>query len=257
MKLITPYVGICDFMNREQVLDMLNVIRNYKHAGIKLMVGTMTSYKVLHDLPTSWANVFPKAKDLEEIFSISDPLIVNTIHYADYEPNHQNLADWLCELMDLCGNYLDAIQLDMVWPDPKQLELFQSKFPMPIVLQINKQSMKDCENNPKIVAQKIRDEYRDSISCILLDCSMGKGIPIDVALMENYIEAIRNYTAEIEIAVGGGLGPDTVSSVSELIKNYRVSIDAQSKLRVSGDAHDPINWDLAKKYLHKSAGYYL
>jgi hypothetical protein len=32
----------------------------------------------------------------------------------------------------------------------------------------------------------------------------------------------------------------------------RVSIDAQGKLRPSGDAHDPIDWEMAAEYLKQA-----
>lgn len=256
MKTLKPYIGICDFTNNKQVLEMLDIISKYRHADVKLMIGAMTSYKVFNYKETKWAEIFPKLKNLKNIFSIRDPLLVNCIHYADYE-NNTGLGDILCRLVNTCGDGLSAIQLDMIWPPPRELEIFQRQHALPIIMQVSRRSMTECHDNPIAVAKKIRDDYGGLVSAVLIDCSMGKGLPINVPFIEGYIESIKTYAGDVEIAIAGGLGPDTVHRVQRLIKEYRVSIDAQSKLRISGKAEDPIDWELAKKYVHNAIGYYL
>lgn len=242
-------------MNSTQVLNMVVSFKNYVNYDIRLMIGTMTSYKVLNGQPTKWVNVFPKPENLKDIFSGITGRTINCIHYADYDNNH-DLCNTLTRLADLCGKGLHAIQLDMVWPDPKELEKFKKFHNQSIVLQVSSESMRQCGDNPIAVAERIRTEYAGLISHVLLDCSMGKGIAIDVNLIEGYIQAI-NAKTDVDIAIAGGLGPDTVSQVEDLISKYRVSIDAQSKLRTSGNAMEPIDWHLAKMYLHRAVGYYL
>lgn len=257
MKKLKTYIGICDFMSPQQVFAMLKVFNCYKDFDLQLMIGTMTSYKVINNLETKWSSIFPKPESLKYIFSALGDNFVNCIHYADYE-NKPGLADTLKTVYDYCGrNQLDAIQLDMVWPNPDELNKFQKLYPTQFVLQINKQSMNLCNDNPVSVAEKIRKEYSGIISHVLLDCSMGKGVKIDTAFIEGYIEAIKSRAPEVQIAVAGGLGPDTVDLVKDLISKYRVSIDAQSKLRISGRAEDPIDWNLAEKYLHNAVSLYI
>lgn len=235
---------------------MLEAFKNYKHYGIKLMIGTMTSFKVLNKQETKWAAIFPKVEALKYIFSAKSDYAINCIHYADYD-NNPGLAETLEKVVEYCGAGLDAIQLDMVWPDPYQLRMFVRKHQLPIVLQVSQKSMQECDNNPIVVAERIGREYGGLISHVLLDCSMGKGIPIDVSNILQYVEAIKSYTSEIGIAVAGGLGPDSVHEVKYLIEQYKVSIDAQSKLRPSGKTFDPIDWNLAKQYVGNAIEYYL
>lgn len=256
MKNLEPYIGVCDFMSRDQVLEMLKVIKPYEHAHIKLMIGTMTSYKVLYGKETKWSKIFPEPEDLKKIFSVSDPLLINCIHYADYE-NNPNLEHALEYLVGICGPNLNAIQLDMVWPNSHELEIFKRNYDLSLILQISKKAMVECHDNPNLVAKKIRNEYRGLISTVLLDCSMGRGVLIDVLEIEEYIKTIKKYAGDVEIDIAGGLGPDTIYKVQDLIRKYRVSIDAQSKLRLSGKSEDPIDWELARRYIHKAIGYYL
>lgn len=256
MKKLGTYIGICDFMSQQEVFAMLDAFKNYKHYGIKLMIGTMTSFKVLNKQETKWTDIFPKVEALKYIFSAKSDYAINCIHYADYGKN-PGLAETLRQVVVYCGPGLDAIQLDMIWPDPKELEKFQGFHQIPIVLQVSQKSMEQCDNNPVVVAEKIRREYGGLISHVLFDCSMGKGIPIDVSNIVQYIEAMKSYTSGIDIAVAGGLGPGTVYDVEQLIKQYGVSIDAQSKLRTSGNNEDPIDWDLAKQYVNDAMACYL
>lgn len=243
-------------MSQSEVLSMLKIVKHWEHTGVKLMVGTMTSYKVLNGIESKWTPIFPPPHTLKDIFAIKDKNIINCIHYADYE-GHPDLAKTLKSVARLCGPNLNAIQLDMVWPNPKELISFQKEYSgIGLVLQINKAAMTKCNNSPFAVAKKVRDEYSSLISHVLLDCSMGNNIPINARHTEDYIQALKTHAADVEIAIAGGLCHRTLHTVAELITYYRVSLDAQSGLRISGKATDPIDWYLAEKYLHKAIGYY-
>jgi hypothetical protein len=55
------------------------------------------------------------------------------------------------------------------------------------------------------------------------------------------------------LVVAGGLGPDSIDMVKPLVKVFPdISIDAQGKLRPSGSALDPIDWDMAGTYLARA-----
>lgn len=246
-KELGTYIGICDFMNRKQAIEMQEFFAQMVKGDLQLMIGTMTSYKVLKEQFTKWNNFFPKPETLAEIFSVKDQKIINCIHYADYGDN-PSLSTILTKLVGFCGDELDAIQLDMIWPSSKELEFFKRKHDLPLVLQISSGAMRLKYCNPIEVATVIKTDYDGLISHVLLDCSMGRGIAIDIPLIEGYIEAIKVKT-DIKIAVAGGLGPDSIYQVKDLIEKYQVSVDAQSNLRISGNAIDPIHWPWAKKYL--------
>ena len=55
------------------------------------------------------------------------------------------------------------------------------------------------------------------------------------------------------IVAAGGLGPESVGLVEPLYREFPdLSIDAQGKLRPSGSALHPIDWDMAETYLVKA-----
>lgn len=52
------------------------------------------------------------------------------------------------------------------------------------------------------------------------------------------------------IVATGGLGPEGIGLVEPLVEEFPdISINAQGRLRPSGSALDPIDWDVAKTYL--------
>jgi hypothetical protein len=65
-----------------------------------------------------------------------------------------------------------------------------------------------------------------------------------------FARAINEAFPNLGIAAAGGLGPKSVGLVEPLYQGFPdLSIDAQGKLRPSGDALDPIDWDMAAEYL--------
>lgn len=125
-----PYIGITDFTTPEQVERMLKVFRDNRPVGSKrrLHVGVMMSYKTLNDIDTKWAKAFPSKEVVrnifhppEEIDTINRPNDMNdwmfTLHYADYD-NPNNLFQDLLKALGYAGSFVDALQLDMPWPDP-------------------------------------------------------------------------------------------------------------------------------------------
>jgi hypothetical protein len=263
MKKVGTYIGVCDFSSQGQVFEILDYFQSLKTDDLHLMIGAMTSYKVMHRQPTKWASIFPKPEALKYIFSASNAKAFNCIHYADYD-NREELAETLLKVAKYCGPGLHAVQLDMIWPDPQELQKFKESLKesneepsdLQLILQVNEYSMKQYQNNPTTVAEVISNQYSGLISHVLLDRSMGKGKAIDIVALEPYIKAIRSYNPDIEIAVAGGLGPDTVTVVGPLIEKYQVSTDAQSKLRPSGKLEDPINSELIKQYLSNAVALY-
>ena len=151
---------------------------------------------------------------------------------------------------------MHAIQLDMIWPDPIQIASalgFSRKKPE-IILQIGKNAIEAANNNPQTVVQKLED-YRQVVNRVLLDKSMGRGIGMNAAELEPFVCAIKKHFPDIGIGVAGGLGPETIHLAEPLAAVFPdISIDAQGKLRPSGDALDPIDWNMAKEYLARAAG---
>ena len=224
---------------------------NFSH---QLMVGVMMSRKTLNDIPSKWSKIFPHKDSLSEIF-IPDERVVNTIHYADYEVGvtcDLALSETLERVVTYGGPHLNAIQLDMIWPDPVELKKFRKNHNIPIVLQVGANAMAFCGESTLNTCARIK-EYDDSIDAVLFDKSMGQGKGMDATLLARYVGVLNAECPTPLPAVAGGLGPTSLDLVRMLVCAYpNISIDAQSRLRTTGDATDPINWDMAESYFREA-----
>lgn len=216
-----------------------------------LHVGVMISYKTLKGLPTKWTSVFPAKDKLKDIFSIDG--VLNILHYADYE-DQPDLANSLCAAVDFCGENLQGVQLDMIWPDPKELTTFCKKHPThKIILQIGKNAMEQIGDSPEAAVQRLA-KYQGTVAGVLLDRSMGQGKGMDAQALLPYARAISKAFPEITLAAAGGLGPKSMHLVEPMLQEFpNLSIDAQGQLRPSGNAMNPVDWQMAAEYL-KVAG---
>ena len=77
---------------------------------------------------------------------------------------------------------------------------------------------------------------------------------MDATELLSFARIISATFPEIGIGVAGGLGPDTIQLVKPLAEEFwDLSIDAQGRLRPSGNALDPINWDMAARYIIRAS----
>jgi len=247
---MNPYVGITDFTDFRQVRRMFETFIANRRNGSqrRLHVGVMMSYKTLHDIPTLWQNVFPPKRTIAGIFASDD--VYNCLHYADYEGRPDFWQD-LCRAIMLSGIGIHALQLDMIWPDPVQIAngVHASRKSIEVILQIGKHAFEAVGNDPQEVVEKLGD-YQGVVHRVLLDKSMGRGLGMDAEGLRPFVAMIKNRFPEMGIGVAGGLGPETIHLVEPLVKEFPdLSIDAQGRLRPSGDIRDPIDWDMAGKYL--------
>jgi hypothetical protein len=262
-----PYIGITDFTTPEQVRRMLKVFRDNRPEGSKrrLHVGVMMSYKTLHDIETQWAKVFPSKEKILKIFtppegldSFNRPNDMNdwmfTLHYADYN-NPSDLFKDLMNALQYVGPFVNALQLDMPWPDPVAIAnaVQASRINgLEVILQVGVKSMEMLGNNPDTVVEMLYS-YQTFVSHILLDRSMGKGLGMDAQALLPYADSISEAYPHLQLVFAGGLGPDSMNLLDPLLSKYpNMSIDAQEQLRSSKSALDPIDWDMAEDYLIKA-----
>jgi len=246
----TPYIGIVDFSDFEQVQNMLKVFNSHLPQGSnrKLHVGLMMSYKTLNGLPTKWLNIFPPKEEIAGIFTSDETY--NCLHYADYD-NDPELWKSLARAISYGGAGIHALQLDMIWPDPAQVAngVHTSRKQIEVILQIGKNALAEVNDNPQAVVERLK-EYGGIIHRVLLDKSMGRGIGMDAQALLPFARAIKELLPSIGLGAAGGLGPKTVSKILPLIEEMpNISFDAQGQLRPSGSALDPIDWSYAEEYL--------
>lgn len=249
----SPYIGITDFMTQEQVKNMLAVFLAHRSPDSKrkLHVGVMMSYKTLNGIPTKWTNAFPKNEDIHKIF-LDDPNIFNVLHYADYDGI--DVLNNLVQATNFGIGMIDALQLDMVWPDPTFVKEYRELWPqVQIIIQGNTKALELVDNDIDRFVVRLK-EYEHSIDYVLLDKSMGKGLGMDAVGLAPLAQVIQDELPHLGLAAAGGLGPDTMHLVQPLVELFPgISIDAQGQLRSAGrTALDPIEWDRAEKYLIES-----
>lgn len=247
-----PYIGITDFTSLAQVKKMLAVFRRCKPRGSRriLHVGVMMSHKTLNGLSTKWANVFPPKEQIAEIFGLiknEDPYYC--LHYADYlgESSHLDLIRGL----EFAGPWVKALQLDMIWPDPGMIAsaVHASRKQLEVIVQLGKNALGEAGDDPDEILKRLED-YEGVIHRVLLDRSMGQGLEMNAQAFIPFVEAIKARFPDWGIVVAGGLGPGKPSLIQPLLPVCPdLSIDAQGKLRPSGNAKDPIDWAMAETYL--------
>ncbi len=263
------YTGVCDVVSPEDVKAMLAELRSSRaDSERRLMVGVMTHPVVVNPdvqvpdkVRTAIQSEFPSVEEMSRGF-IDDPDVMNTIHYADlYGPDgpwKAGEAPDVLKNLELCvehgGPNLDAIQLDMVWPDPDALLQFRRKHPdIEIVLQLGKFSFgEDGTIDPATVTERL-SKYGKSVDHVLLDLSMGKGRQMtdeDVASLKKLMWAIQDKTPDIGLAIAGGLGAGSgqntpnqsvysMDSLREIARDFPgISIDAQGGLKPDGATRD-------------------
>jgi len=250
-----PYVGITDFMDVKEVASMAKVFSSHKPNNFqhKLHVGVMMSYKTLHAWTTKWESAFPRKETIPSIFDgdyAND--VMYCLHYADSQ-KRSDLWKSLGLAIMYGGQHMHALQLDLVWPDRYQIfaAITDSGRQPEIILQIGKQAFEDIDNNPRALVDRLgKYAYDNVLHRVLLDKSMGRGIGMDVRSLIPFIEAIQNDLPDIGIGVAGGLGPRTYHLSEPVMQSHNnISVDAQDRLRKSGSAMDPVNWDMASQYL--------
>lgn len=249
-----PYLGITDFTSAEQVRHLLAFMHKHRKElkGRRLHVGAMTSYKVLSGRPSRWASIFPPLCDLPTIFSY--PNAYNCLHYVD----HDALTQWkdITTAIDVTDHTLDAIQLDMAFPDPGMIAhgVHSSRCTLEVILQVGRKVMEMLENDPVRVADYLED-YGQVISRVLLDKSMGGGIALDPVIIRPMIVEIHSRFPDLGIGIAGRLGPDTMEPAEGLLKEFPfLSTDAQSQMHPNGDLTKPISMDLCERYIMRCLG---
>lgn len=250
-----PYIGITDFTCFDQVEDMLRVFKKHSELDCNriLHVGVMMSRKTLLGQETKWAEVFPKKESIKDIFFSSETF--NCLHYADYdEVPDPNLAQHLIEAVSYGGENIHALQLDIPWPDAGAIAYAKKKFgkPIEIIIQVGGNSFEKIQDDPSRLIEYLLCYYGIT-ERVLLDKSMGKGKPLDAHYLLPFMDQIQERLIRLKMVVAGGLGPNSLHLLLPIVEKYPcVSIDAQGKLRPSGDAKDPIDWNLAREYLIKA-----
>ena len=239
-----PYIGITGFMKREDVEMALSCMPTLSRR--LLMVGVLVNEKTMQNYNHEGNGRHPNVEDIKNIF-VSHPLALNMVHY------HTKSTDTLCEqleqIAEMSGPNLHGFQLNMVWPPRNELRKYYLQYPNHlIVLTIDDRALNAVENSPELLISKI-EEYNGLVDYILLDRSLGYGVPMDTKFMRKYINIL--HATELGIVIAGGLSPKTLHMIEPLVGDFQgLSIDAENNIR---NMDDSLNIDSACDYLRKAS----
>jgi len=217
-----PYIGITGFTTLDQVSILMDTwLTHKKETKALFMMGFLVSYKSFHHMQQN--SEFCKKEEtlLQMLKNCQDKSILRTIHYNTKCKQFFNEIDsFLAPIL----NSSDAIQLNIVDPDPKEITLLHEKYPnLKIILQI-------CEPLLSDLYRLI--EYEPcGCSYYLVDSSRGKGLPFNVPIMASQLSNIRRISSQIQLGLAGGILPESIHSYAKLWPEY--SFDIQSGIRTN------------------------
>lgn len=237
-----PYYGITGITTAEQAYDVIgsdmfdtSILPNPDYY---LMLGILVSRKTLNGEPASNPNRYPKLSEVPYLL-LEAPRLLNMIHYNS---SSDNFTTELQRLGDKGWHNLHGFQLNMVWPNPKEIERFRNLYyPHLIVLQIGPGAYERIDKNPKILADKVQKEYADLVDYVLLDPSGGTGKGIKVDVMDGYLTELyaRGLQDSLRFGIAGGLCAEAVPEVAPLLrKYYPLCVDAETNVRDERDQLD-------------------
>ena len=239
-----PYIGVTGFMSLWDVNEAIKALFGDQpgQPTHDLMVGVLASAKTLAGQANKWPNRYPLVGSISNLFP-PDRRTLNLIHYAT--DNRDTLGEQLAQLVQLSGPWLDGFQLNVAWPDAKQLRGVRGKR---IVLQLGKRALEAEGNDPSNVAHRLV-QYTEYITDVLIDASGGLGISIDATQALEYVRAIAKLHPDLGINVAGGLSADTLELVRPIVTEFPwVGIDAEGRLRTA-QPEDQLILNAMRRYL--------
>ncbi len=252
-----PYIGITGFTNPVDVGIALSGINSKIKEGsnYKLMIGVLVNLNTLHGKPSNhFPARYPPINETNLLFPDSE----DVLNFYHYNTSSREFQPELQKLIQYGGPNLNGFQLNMTWPDPKQLEEFRKKGNThKIVLQIGSKAFTQINNNPTTLVNKINKEYGELVDYVLLDPSGGTGKDMDIETTRRYLSEIYNdiQNKKLKIGIAGGLSSKKIHEILPLISEFKeLSIDAEGKLR-----GNPGDWLSIREMLEyqKEAYYHL
>jgi hypothetical protein len=255
-----PYVGITGPVNAQEVKE---ICREFSEAGYSLssphipMVGFLASYKTLNGEVTANRR-YPAVNMIPDLLRQCGDGVLRMVHYNSKEM--ETLAGQVSQIFD--GVYDDglckAMQLNIVWPDIKQVGKVMDRFPdMKIVFQASHKAMAD--KTPSELTRKI-GEYGETVSYVLIDPSGGRGRPFDLENSLAIYSELRDQLPDLTIGFAGGFtGENVAERLRMLIQRTSEDtfcIDAEGGLRDKvTDAYgdDLLNIEKVRAYLQEAS----
>jgi hypothetical protein len=240
----SPYIGVTGFMSSAEVEAVLGVVP--EKSRYSLMVGVLASRATLRGELGKWPGRYPNVKNIKDIF-VPSPKAVNLIHFAIVD--RLSLSDQLKELAAIAGPCLHGFQLNIVWPNPRDLAVIAGRN-MRVVLQIGAKAL--GQSMLPLTFREFIGAYDGLITDILIDPSGGTGLPFNIETTRARLSIIREYFPHLGFGVGGGLSWETIDAIAPLVSEFPgLSIDAEGRLRTP-QPEDKLDVERAKQYVTRA-----
>lgn len=247
-----PYIGVTGFMLQAEVKMVVEEFLSAGPYAVKdymLMVGLLVSHKTLTGGTNRFPARYPKIKDVGEL-CFNSPYVLNLVHFNTH---NKHFGEELIRIMELAGRDLNGFQLNISWPDPNEIYKARNHDPLThIVVQVGGEAFKKVDNNPKQLAERLR-EYIDLADYVLLDPSGGTGQPMNVSTTREYLSEIYSQGLHQRLGTGiaGGLYSENIGMIEPLAREFKnLSIDAEGRLRIPST--DQMNIVEVRKFIRVS-----
>lgn len=257
-----PYVGVNAPMTVDEVKRVGYLYRRAEGllppdaAGlVQPFLGLMVSNRILtgEQMKSKWASQYPSIDQIPVLMDAAREAGMKCfIHYNTKNPK---FCDELEELERRWNRVPDGWQLNIVWPDPRELERYLGIVEharVQFIAQVGGKAYDMVGQRPDFMARRLRD-YDALASYFLFDLSGGVGKTLDPNASLEVVAAMHEQVGG-GVAVAGGLGPDTVGLLRPIAKALPlVSWDAQGRLR---DQNDQLDLKNVEGYLVASYSLY-
>jgi len=168
-----PFIGVTGFVNPSQIEIVKGRIEE-DCKDLKFFAGTLLNPDILKGKKENGPGnrFFPDVNLLPEIF-LKKPNLFNIVHF--YSTDQKTLLSDMLKITELAGKNLDGFQLNMNWPNVKDIEEYRKMFPEKIImLRVNWDALETVSYLSGLLAEKISQEYKNLVDYILLDYEDGE-----------------------------------------------------------------------------------
>jgi len=220
-----PYIGITGFESGAQV----GAVRAALPPDRLLMVGCGMRGHPTSWAPDKWPNRCPRPERLPEIF-LPYKNVLNILHFTPLE--ECDLFEHMCLAREVAGPFFHGFQLNTPWPSFNDLTRYKTRYPQSVItIALQPDALEVVESNSVRIARTLT-MYDRVADYVILDTSAGEGKDIDTSFTRRTYEEIERLLPHLGLVAAGGLhAGNAEEQLGDLLRQFALSTDAESKLR--------------------------